>query len=135
MIQDRSFNSDGSLFYSGDRAFFEGVAKENLRIPFIPDKTNNNLNSDVSPIWNPEFFSNVMLINGNSWPKLDVEQRRYRFRILNGSDSRFMILKIVAGNQTTTRPATASVSFWVVGGDGGFPTQPSKLYSFVIGPA
>ena len=39
MIQDRAFNSDGSLFYPGDRAFFEGVAKNNLQIPFIPAKT------------------------------------------------------------------------------------------------
>ena len=25
VIQDRSFNKDGSLFYPGDRAFFEGL--------------------------------------------------------------------------------------------------------------
>src|SRR5262245_60320075 len=37
VIQDRSFNADGSLFFPGDRAFFEGVAKRDLRIPFIPD--------------------------------------------------------------------------------------------------
>jgi spore coat protein A, manganese oxidase len=128
MIQDRAFNSDGSLFYPGDRAFFEGVAKENLQIPFIP-----NSNSDVSPIWNPEYFSNVMLVNGNSWPKLDVEQRRYRFRILNASDSRFMILKIAS--DPTTRPATAAIPFWVIGGDGGFQTRPAQLSSFLIGPA
>ncbi|MEI6068506.1 MAG: multicopper oxidase [Methylococcaceae bacterium] len=133
LIQDRAFNSDGSLFYSGDRAFFEGVAKADLRIPFIPDKTMNNLYSDVSPIWNPEFFSNVMLVNGNSWPKLDVEQRRYRFRILNASDSRAMILKI-AGDPKA-RPARADVKWWVIGGDGGFLPHPAKLDSLLIGPA
>ena len=36
MIQDRSFNADGSLFFPGDRAFFEGVSPADLRIPFIP---------------------------------------------------------------------------------------------------
>jgi len=89
------------------------VAKDDLRIPFIPSG-----NSDVSPIWNPEYFSNVMLVNGNSWPKLNVEQRRYRFRILNASDSRFMMLKIASN--PTTRPAIERVNFWVVGSDGGF---------------
>ena len=141
MIQDRAFNSDGSLFYPGDRAFFEGVAKDNLQIPFIPAKTLGDINhdgvlddSDVSPIWNPEYFSNVMLVNGNSWPKLNVEQRRYRFRILNGSDSRFMILKI-ASDPTTAQGASEALPFWVVGGDGGFQTRPERLSSLLIGPA
>jgi FtsP/CotA-like multicopper oxidase with cupredoxin domain len=67
-IQDRSFNSDGSLFYPDTRAFFDGFAG-----PFIPD-------SDVSPIWNPEFFGNCIVVNGRTWPVLDVEPRRYRFR-------------------------------------------------------
>jgi bilirubin oxidase len=133
VLQDRAFNSDGSLFYPGDRAFFEGLDKADLKIPFIPSKTINGDDSDVSPIWNPEYFSNVMLVNGNSWPKLDVEKRRYRFRILNASDSRFMILKIAS--DPTTRPATQTVPFWVVGGDGGFQTKPKKLDSLLIGPA
>jgi FtsP/CotA-like multicopper oxidase with cupredoxin domain len=85
LIQDRSFNADGSLFYPGDRAFFEGVRRDQLRIPFIPDGS-----SDVSPIWNPEFFGNTMVVNGRTWPYLDVEKRRYRLRFLNGCDSRFL---------------------------------------------
>lgn len=133
VIQDKSFNSDGSLFYPGDRAFFEGIAPNNLQIPFIPETTKTGKVSDVSPIWNPEFFSNVMLVNGNSWPKLDVEQRRYRFRILNVSDSRFMILKIASDPKT--RPGVGGIPFWVVGGDGGFQTQPTQLSSLLIGPS
>jgi hypothetical protein len=66
-IQDRSFNADGSLFYPANRAFFEGVPKNQLQIPFIP-----NARSDISPIWNPEAFFNVMVVNGVSWPKLEV---------------------------------------------------------------
>lgn len=134
LIQDRAFNSDGSLFYPGDRAFFEGLAKENLQVPFIPKQTANHENSDISPIWNPEFFSNVMLVNGHSWPNLNVENRRYRFRILNGSDSRFMILKI-ASDPAAARPASAAVPFWVVGSDGGFQTKPAQLNSLLVGPA
>jgi spore coat protein A len=132
-IQDRAFNKDGSLFYPGNRAFFEGVKKNNLKIPFIPEKTATGGDSDVSPIWNPEYFSNVMLVNGNSWPRLDVEQRRYRFRILNTSDSRFLILKIAS--DPTARPTAEAVPFWVVGGDGGFQTRPEQLGSLLIGPA
>jgi FtsP/CotA-like multicopper oxidase with cupredoxin domain len=32
------------------------------------------------------------MVNGNTWPFLTVEQRRYRFRFLNGCESRFLIL-------------------------------------------
>ena len=51
------------------------------------------------PIWNPEFFGNTMVVNGRTWPYLDVEQRRYRLRFLNGCNSRFLIL------QLSNRPA------------------------------
>src|SRR5205085_5689796 len=81
VIQDRSFNADGSLFYPDSRVFFDGFAG-----PYIPD-------SDISPIWNPEFFANTMVVNGRTWPVLNVEPRRYRFRLLNGCDARFLYLK------------------------------------------
>ena len=40
----------------------------------------------------PEFFGDIILVNGKAWPYLDVEPRQYRFRVLNGSDSRFYSL-------------------------------------------
>ena len=81
-IQDRSFNADGSLFYPDTREFFDGD-----RRPLHPRRR-----SDFSPIWNPEFFGNTIMVNGNTWPFQTVEQRRYRFRFLNGCQSRFLIL-------------------------------------------
>jgi FtsP/CotA-like multicopper oxidase with cupredoxin domain len=71
-IQDRSFNADGSLFYPDSRAFFDHFPG-----PFIPE-------TEISPIWNPEFFGNMLMVNGNTWPFQKVEQRRYRLRFLNG---------------------------------------------------
>jgi FtsP/CotA-like multicopper oxidase with cupredoxin domain len=53
VIQDKSFNSDGSLFFPDNRAFFEGISVANLQIPFIPELTLTGGISDVSPIWNP----------------------------------------------------------------------------------
>ena len=80
-IQDRSFNADGSLFYPDSRVFFDDFAG-----PYIP-------NSDVAPIHNPEFFGNCIMVNGATWPKLQVERRRYRLRLLNGCNSRALVLK------------------------------------------
>jgi spore coat protein A len=98
VIQGRSFNADGSLFYPGDRAFFEGLAVSDLEIPFIGDSVDSKLKypSDIAAIWNPEAFFNVMVVNGVSWPTLDVEPDLYRFRLLNGCNSRFINLSLQA---------------------------------------
>ena len=33
-----------------------------------------------------------MLVNGRVWPYFEVEPKRYRFRVLNGCDSRTLLL-------------------------------------------
>jgi spore coat protein A len=124
VIQDRSFNANGSLFYPDTRAFFEGLQKGQLQIPFIPESGCTGP-SDVSPIWNPEFFGNTIVVNGRTWPYLDVEQRRYRFRFLNGCNSRFLILKL----------SRAGLPFWQIGADGGFLPAPARLDQLLMGPA
>jgi FtsP/CotA-like multicopper oxidase with cupredoxin domain len=94
-----------------------------LQIPFIPEPGCSGA-SDVSPIWNPEFFGNMMVVNGQTWPYLDVEQRRYRFRLLNGCGSRFLILKM-----------NRDVPFWQIGADGGFLPAPARLDQVLMGPS
>jgi len=105
-VQDRSFNADGSLFYPDTRAFFDGITG-----PYIPD-------TDVSPIWNPEFFGNMIMANGNTWPFQTVEQRRYRLRFLNGCQSRFLILDF---------SNISGVEVWQIGNEGGFLAAPVNL--------
>jgi bilirubin oxidase len=121
-IQDRSFNADGSLFYPDSREFFDEFAG-----PYIPA-------SDISPIWNPEFFANTMVVNGRTWPFHKVEPRRYRFRLLNGCNSRFLILKLVT-DPLAPRPATAAIPFWQIGSDGGFLPRPVPLDRLLMAPA
>jgi spore coat protein A, manganese oxidase len=121
VIQDRSFDTDGSLFYPASRAFFDGFEG-----PYIPD-------SDVPPIWNPEFFGNTMVVNGRTWPSLEVEPRRYRFRVLNACNARFLILKLVPNPQA--RSAQPALPFWQIGADGGFLPAPAQLAQLLLGPA
>lgn len=121
-VQDRSFNNDGSLFYPATREFFDGFSG-----PYIPF-------SDISPIWNAEFFGNTTVVNGRTWPVLSVEPRRYRFRLLNGCNSRFLILKIVS-DPLASRPVTAAVPFWQIGTEGGFLPSPVRLDDLLIAPA
>lgn len=105
-IQDRSFNADGSLFYPSSRAFFDAING-----PYLPA-------SDVPPIWNPEFFGNCMVVNGRTWPYLDVLPQRYRFRLLNGCQSRFLVLDF---------SAIPGVAVWQIGNEGGFLPAPLNL--------
>src|SRR4030095_5719766 len=137
-IQDRSFNTDGSLFYPDSRAFFEGLnqppTEPYFDIPFIPDTACDGKQSDISPIFNPEFFGNTMVVNGKTWPYLEVERRRYRFRFLNGCNSRFLILKMVT-TPRATRPARPALPFWQLGPDGGFLPKPVQLDQLLMAPA
>ena len=112
-IQDRSFNADGSLFYPDTREFFDGYDG-----PYIPS-------TDVSPIWNPEFFGNCIVVNGRTWPYLDVAPRRYRFRLLNGCQSRFLILKF----------DDPMVDVWQIGSEGGYLRAPVHLKEILMSPA
>ena len=105
-IQDRSFNTDGSLFYPNTRQLFDGIVSN--YIPF----------GEFSPIWNPEFFGNMLMVNGNTWPFQTAEQRRYRFRFLNGCQSRFLILDFnnIPGAEV-----------WQIGNEGGFLSVPVNI--------
>jgi spore coat protein A, manganese oxidase len=133
VFQDRSFYTTGSLFYPKDRAFFEGLVPSQLQIPFIPDPAFGGP-SDVSPIWNPEFYPNTIVTNGTTWPVLTVEPRRYRFRLLDGSQGRTFILKLVTGDPTV-RPGIPALPFWLIGTDGGFLPAPVQLDQLLIAPA
>jgi FtsP/CotA-like multicopper oxidase with cupredoxin domain len=109
-IQDRAFNADGSLFYPDTRAFFDGIVGDFIPFGSMPE--------EFSPIWNPEFFGNMIMVNGNTWPFQTVEQRRYRFRFLNGCQSRFLILDF---------NNIPGVEVWAIGNEGGFLAAPVNL--------
>lgn len=125
VIQDRSFDKDGSLFYPKFRAFFEGIDKGDLKIDFA------SFGTDVLPHWLPEAFFNVMVVNGVSWPQIEVAQAQYRFRLLNGCNSRFLnlALRVVDGPGVDGEMGTADdvlgaeIPFYQIGADQGFLKQ------------
>jgi spore coat protein A len=105
-IQDRGFNADGSLFYPSSREFFDGATAADPG--FIPG-------TDLSPVWNPEFFGNTMMVNGATWPSQTVQKKRYRFRFLNGCSARFLILDFAL---------IPGVKVWQIGNEGGLLAAP-----------
>ena len=55
------------------------------------------VSSDAERPWVPECFGEIQLVNGKIFPYLDVEPRKYRFRILNAANGRFYRLSLAEG--------------------------------------
>jgi spore coat protein A, manganese oxidase len=105
VIQDRMFDTNGQLFYP------------------------ENGSSHGSPsFWIDKFLGDTIVVNGKAWPYLNVEPRRYRFRLLNGSNSRIYTLQL----QTTS--GSAGPVFWQIGTDGGLLDKPIQVTQLTIAP-
>jgi spore coat protein A, manganese oxidase len=104
VLQDKTFNADGSMFYPT-----QGVTA-------------------YHPQWVPEFFGDVAVVNAKIWPFVDVEPRRYRLRIVNGSQSRFYNLQFV--NEKSGR----ALPFTQIGADGGLLRAPVRMTRLLIAP-
>ncbi|MEK5231553.1 multicopper oxidase [Lysinibacillus sp. FSL K6-0232] len=102
LIQDKSFHEDGSLFYPDEPPF-----------PV-----------DVHPSITPGFVGNTIVVNGKLWPYLNVEPRKYRFRLLNGSNRRGYILSL-----SNDQPMIQ------IGTDGGFLATPQDIQAVELLPA
>jgi len=74
--------------------------------------------------WVTEFYGDALLVNGTLFPYLEVEPRRYRFRVVNASNSRFYPLALKGGK-----------SFHQIGTDQGFLQAPVALKSLTLAPA
>ena len=73
--------------------------------------------------WIPEFAGDVMVVNGKLFPYLEVEPRQYRFRVLNGSNSRFFDLTLSNGQE-----------FHQIGSDQGLLVAPVSLKHLQLAP-
>ncbi|MEU7585517.1 multicopper oxidase domain-containing protein [Micromonospora sp. NPDC049230] len=75
----------------------------------------------------------TIVVNGRTWPSLTVQRRRYRFRLLNASNNRFLLLSVAA--HATARPARPVLPIWQIGSDGGFLPEPVSHEHVGLGPA
>ena len=69
-------------------------------------------------------YGDVVLVNGVPWPKMEVEPRKYRFRMLNACVSRSFDLSLDTGEPLT-----------VIGTDGGLMPHPQPCAHVKIGMA
>jgi spore coat protein A len=98
MFCDRLLRTDGQLYYP---------ISENSRAP-----------------WVPEVFGNAILVNGKLLPYLDVEPRKYRFRLMNGSNGRFYRFSL-----------QNKAEFHQIGSDQGLLAAPISVTRLPLAPA
>ncbi|HER40288.1 MAG TPA: spore coat protein A, partial [Salinimicrobium catena] len=108
VIQDRRFYENGELYYP-------------YKIEELESQLEKPLDTDGVTVL-PEMFGDFILVNGKAWPYLEVEPRKYRLRLLNGSDSRFYDLYL------------PGVMFYQIGSDGGLLNVPLERNRLLIGP-
>jgi len=96
-ICDRSMDEDGQLYY-----------------PISPD---------VESPWVSEVFGDAVLVNGKLFPYLEVEPRKYRFRVLNAANGRFFHLALSNGQE-----------FHQIATDLGLLPAPVALKSMMLAP-
>lgn len=90
----------------------------------IQDKKFRSTGEIVYPeTWEEEFFGDKILVNGKVWPKLNVNRGKYRFRVVNASNSRTYQLALSNG-----------ASFHQIGTDGGLLLAPVQVSEVTLMP-
>jgi FtsP/CotA-like multicopper oxidase with cupredoxin domain len=101
VIQDRMFDKEGQLFFPAG-------------VPYTPNPDH--------PFWVPEFTGDTIAVNGHVWPYLNVEPKRYRFILINGSNARTYEMFLTDAVTKAKGPA-----LWQIGTDGGYLDFPVKI--------
>jgi FtsP/CotA-like multicopper oxidase with cupredoxin domain len=76
-------------------------------------------------------FGDVMTVNGKQQPRLDVANRKYRLRLLNGSDARQYWLAL----RVSTRLRGADQPFTLIGADQGLLPAPVPVHDVHLTPS
>ena len=94
------------------------------RVFDLESQLNYPVSGDAKKPWTPDVFGDAILVNGKLFPYLEVEPRKYRFRVLNGSNARFLHLSLPAG-----------VTVHQIGTDQGLLAAPVRLERVSLAPA
>ena len=112
-IADRTFTEDGDFYYPSVDPSLMG---------------DHGVLASASLGGHTGVFGDTILVNGAPWPRIEVSNTRYRFRILNASNARTYELAL------DPSPSEGS-SFVQIGSDGGLLSEPVSHERLRISPA
>jgi spore coat protein A len=96
---------------------------------FDPDgQLNYPVSADPKSPWVPEVYGDAVLVNGKIFPYLEVEPRKYRFRVLNGANGRAIHLTF-SSSRVSWFP-----KFYQIGSDQGLLPAPVELTRVRLSP-
>ena len=81
------------------------------------------VSSDSERPWVSELLGEIPLVNGCIFPYLDVEPRKYRFRVLNGANGRYFRMSLPGG-----------VEIYQIGSDQGLLPAPVAITQLQLAP-
>ena len=131
LLADRIFDTNGQLVFPNGSPTTNPIGYEG-------PPSNVNLH----PFAIPEFFGDVMTVNGKSWPYFEVQPRRYRLRFVNASNARFLQMQLFEEAQTNGQWSGIATLFtdansppvgapgppiWQIGSDGGLLNAPVNV--------
>jgi spore coat protein A, manganese oxidase len=98
------------------------------RIFDLEGQLNYPVSSDPNLPWVPEVLGDAILINGKLFPYLEVEPRRYRFRVLNASNGRSIHLTFLSSQ------VSWFLKFHQIGSDQGLLPVPAQVMRVRLAP-
>jgi spore coat protein A, manganese oxidase len=99
----------------------------------LEGQLNYPVSGDPKSPWVPEVFGDAILVNGKLFPFLEVEPRKYRFRVLNGANGRFFNLSLSSGQISAGR-VSLGPTFQQIGTDQGLLSTPVPIRRLSIAP-
>jgi spore coat protein A, manganese oxidase len=130
VIQDRSFTEDGRLLY-GDADFLQQYIDDRATASNPQSFLRQAFFAGKDPQPSPEFKGQAICVNGKIWPYLEVEPRPYRFRIVNGSNSRMYVLRLSKPTPDKLEEpdvdGSPALPIYQIGADGGLLAGAIKL--------
>jgi spore coat protein A, manganese oxidase len=142
IIQDKIF-VDASTIDAKDHTWPGPKTTGSLWYPHVYEPDRWELAPGIRPLPDPsvvpEMFGDTMLANGTVYPVASVQPRRYRLRVLNACQARFLNLQLyvddgstdgITLNSSTFKPTNAKgPDFLVIGAEGGFLPNPALVPS------
>ncbi|WP_222106393.1 multicopper oxidase family protein [Catellatospora sichuanensis] len=121
------------LYFIRDRAEERlGLPRGEFEVPLILQDRTFHRDGSLAYTMTLQEGEDTPVVNGKAYPFLAVEPRRYRLRILNGSNERFWRLRFdVTPREVLPQP---QLPFWLIGTDCGL-RDPLPMLNFLISPA